>query len=146
VLGTTGADGIANFTVTDNKVETVSYSATDTTDNLPITGQSVSVTFTTPTSASATTTTTPTSTSTSTSTTPTTAAGGAGAAASTAATGNTGAGGSAASTAATGNTGAGSGATLALTGTPSSLPWLFAFGAFLFVVGAVGRRVSHVRP
>ena len=139
VVGTTAADGEADFTVADSKAETVSYSATDTTDQLPITGQSVTVTFTTPTTAAAT----------STSTTPTTSAapGGTPAAASAATTGNTGTGGSQAATAADNSSSAtsGTGATLALTGPPSSLPWLFGLGMFLFLVGALGRRVSHVK-
>ena len=42
---TTNAQGKATFTVSDTKSETVAYSATDTTDSIPLTGQSVSVTF-----------------------------------------------------------------------------------------------------
>jgi hypothetical protein len=29
---------------------------------------------------------------------------------------------------------------------PSGLPWFFGLGSLLFAVGALGRRVSHVRP
>ncbi len=42
---TTNAQGQATFTVSDTTAETVTYSATDTTDGIPLTGQSVSVTF-----------------------------------------------------------------------------------------------------
>ena len=41
----TDAQGQASFTVSDTTVETVIYSATDTTDSISLTGQSVSVTF-----------------------------------------------------------------------------------------------------
>ena len=42
---TTNAQGLATFTVSDTTAETVTYSATDTTDAVALTGQSVSVTF-----------------------------------------------------------------------------------------------------
>ncbi|MGO8862365.1 MAG: beta strand repeat-containing protein [Acidimicrobiales bacterium] len=42
---TTDAQGQATFTVSDTTPETVTYSATDTTDGVVLTGQSVSVTF-----------------------------------------------------------------------------------------------------
>ena len=42
---TTNAQGQAAFTVSDTNAETVTYSATDTSDNVALTGQSVSVTF-----------------------------------------------------------------------------------------------------
>jgi hypothetical protein len=49
----TDSNGIATFTVTDKTVETVTFNATDLTDNTPLTGLSVTVTFT-PTTAVAT--------------------------------------------------------------------------------------------
>ena len=64
VSGVTNADGQATYTVTDGTVESVTYSATDTTDNLAISGQSVSVSFTAPTTTSSTTSTTSSTTST----------------------------------------------------------------------------------
>jgi hypothetical protein len=42
---TTNAQGQAVFTVSDSTAETVTYSATDTTDATPLTGKNVSVTF-----------------------------------------------------------------------------------------------------
>ena len=42
---TTNAQGQATFTVSDAKAETVTYAATDSTDGVALTGQSVSVTF-----------------------------------------------------------------------------------------------------
>jgi Bacterial Ig-like domain (group 1)/Invasin, domain 3 len=42
---TTDAQGKATFTVSDSTAETVTYSATDTTDGIALTGQSVGVTF-----------------------------------------------------------------------------------------------------
>ena len=42
---TTNAQGQATFTVSDSTAETVNYSATDTTDTVPLAGQNVSVTF-----------------------------------------------------------------------------------------------------
>ncbi len=42
---TTNAQGQATFTVSDTTAETVTYSATDTTDGVALAGQSVSVTF-----------------------------------------------------------------------------------------------------
>ena len=42
---TTNAGGQATFTVSDSTAESVTYTATDTTDSIPLTGQSVSVTF-----------------------------------------------------------------------------------------------------
>ena len=44
--GSTGSDGIATFTVSDTKAETVTFTATDITDNTPLNGLGVSVTFT----------------------------------------------------------------------------------------------------
>ncbi len=42
---TTNAQGQASFMVSDTSAETVTYSAADTTDGIPLTGQTVSVTF-----------------------------------------------------------------------------------------------------
>ncbi len=42
---TTNAQGQATFTVSDTTAETVTYTATDTSDSIALTGQSVSVTF-----------------------------------------------------------------------------------------------------
>jgi Bacterial Ig-like domain (group 1) len=42
---TTNAQGLATFTVSDGTAETVTYTATDTTDGVVLSGQSVSVTF-----------------------------------------------------------------------------------------------------
>jgi 5-hydroxyisourate hydrolase-like protein (transthyretin family) len=59
---TTNATGEATFSVTDTTPEVVTYTATDTTDGIPLTGQSASVTFGTlsaSSSASTITTTTP---------------------------------------------------------------------------------------
>jgi hypothetical protein len=47
-LVTTNALGLATFQVTDTANEVVTFSATDVTDSLPLTGQAVAVTFGTP--------------------------------------------------------------------------------------------------
>ena len=122
-------NGDAAFSVTDATVESVTYTATDTTDNLPITGQSVTVAFTTPSSGSTTTTTAPGGSTT------TTAAGGS----TTTTTGEAAA--TSASTAGGSGTVSASSGQLAFTGTPSLLPWLFGFGLILLVVGSCGRRL-----
>jgi hypothetical protein len=130
VLGVTNPSGQATFTVTDDTVETVTYTATDTSDNLPISGQSVVVAFTTPTGAAATATTTT-----------TTAPGGSTTTTVASSPSQAGSGGAQAATAAdTGAVGASSGQ-LALTGTPSLLPWLFGFGLVLLFGGSLGRRL-----
>jgi hypothetical protein len=114
VSSTTGNTGTAMFTVSDAAAETVTFTATDTTDNVVLKGDEVVVTFTAP-SASSTTTTT---------TTPT--------------------GGSSSTSVSTGVTpassGTGSGGTLAATGPPPLVPWLIGIGVFLFTLGALERR------
>jgi len=126
----TDQNGQANFAVKDSTVETVTYTASDTTDDLPITGQSVMIAFTAGASGTGTTTTTTTTTpgeSTSTTT---------GGSASTSDTG-----GSQASTAGDNATVSASSGQLALTGTPSLLPWLFGFGVLMILGGSLGRRL-----
>jgi len=137
--GTTDGNGEASFTVTDKTAQSVTYTATDVTDTLPITGQSVTVTFATPsgssgtpgqtsaTSTSTTATSTPSAGSTTTTTTPTSAS-------KASATGNTGTSDSSATP-----TSESSGGTLALTGTPNLLPEVIAFGCALLALGTVGR-------
>ena len=140
VSGTSDENGQASFTVTDKTAETVTYDATDVTDSLPITGQSVVVQFTPSTgatSSSATSSTGSTSAATSASGTGGSSVGGSG-------TSGSDDGGSDASTAAQGSVE--SGATLALTGTPSLLPWLLALGIVMLVAGSAGRRVSQPVP
>ena len=43
---TTDSNGVVTFAVTDHTPESVTFNATDTTDNLPLTGLSVTITFT----------------------------------------------------------------------------------------------------
>lgn len=144
VTGTTDSDGEATFTVTDKTAETVTYDATDVTDNLPITGQSTTVVFTTATGSSGAGGSGST-TSTTTSTTPLTSA--------TSAPGSTSATttvATAADAAATGNTGSSdssatpasaiSGGSLAFTGASDLLPWMLALGCILLGFGTIGRR------
>ncbi len=129
VTGVTNSDGTATFTVSDRTVEDVTYTATDVTDGMPITGASVTVDFTTPPGGSA---------STSGSTTNTTSSsGGASVGTSTAIeSGSTDSSSSGASDS--------SGASLAFTGAPNLLPWLLAMGGLLMVTGTLGRRrVKH---
>ncbi len=115
VSATTGNTGTATFTVSDAAAETITYTATDTTDNVVLTGDEATVTFTAPAPGSA-----PNSTTTTTTTPPsaTTAAPGSGA-----------------TPAANGT-----GAALAATGTPALLPWLLGAGLFLLMFGALERR------
>ena len=129
---TTNNSGVATFAVSDSTVESVKYTATDTTDNLPLSALSVTVTFT----AAATTTTTTTTSSTSTTT---TSPSGATTTTTTAAVGATSTGASVNGT--SGNTGTGANAaTLATTGAGALLPWLVGLGTVLLVAGTIGRR------
>ena len=153
VQGTTDSDGEATFTVTDKAAEAVTYDATDVTDTLPITGQSVTVTFaatngssgssgsgTAGTGTSTATTATTSGASTAASTTATTSG------ASTSASGDTGIGSGSSSSSAT-PTSASSGGTLALTGVPDLLPWMISVGGALLGLGTIGRRrLIRARP
>ncbi len=131
VSGVTDQNGDATFTVTDTTAESVTYTATDSTDSLPITGQSATVAFTTAAAGSTTTTTTAAAGSTT-----TTASG----------SSTTPSGGSSdqASTAADAGTVSAPSGQLALTGAPSLLPWLFALGLLLLLGGSFGRRLARV--
>jgi predicted aconitase with swiveling domain len=130
VTGTTNSDGEATYTVVDKTAETVTYTATDTTDTLPLTGLSAQVVFT-----PATTTSTSTSGSTDTSES---------GAVSTATDTGSGSGDSSSlpDTASSASSSGGSGGTLAYTGVPSLLPWLATIGLLLFIGGSIGRRSS----
>ena len=145
VTGVTNSDGEATFTVTDKAAESVTYDATDVTDNLPLSGQSVTVVFTTASGSSAAGG-SGSSTTTTTTTTPSSAAAtGAGATTATtvasatasdaATTGNTGSSGSLATPAS-----ASAGGSLALTGASDLLPWTLALGGILLGFGTIGRR------
>ena len=123
VTAKTDADGQATFKVTDRTVEAVMLTATDVTDSMPFTGQSVTVTFTTPPAGAAA---APTGSSGSTDT----GAGDAGV--------GSGSSGSAPVDATSSSTDAS--ATLALTGIPAFVPWVVSVGALLFLLGAIGRR------
>ncbi len=145
VQGVTNSDGEATFTVTDKTAESVTYDATDVTDNLPISGQSATVVFTTATGSSGaggSGSSTPTTTTTTPSSSATTAAGTTSAttiasatASDAAATGNTGSSDSSATPAS-----ASSGGSLALTGASDLLPWTLALGGILLGFGTIGRR------
>jgi len=141
VTGVTDGNGEATFAVTDKTAEEVTYTATDVTDNLPITGQSVTVTFTPSAGTSGSGSTTSTSSST-TSTTPTTTTSTTPAPASTidstTSSGDTSAG--ASSSAVTASSGA-----LAFTGAPNLWPWSMGVGLILFVLGGLGRRALRPR-
>jgi hypothetical protein len=150
---TTDADGEAKFSVSDTTAQTVTYTAADKTDDLPITGQSVTVTFTPSTSTQSTTTPTTTPGSSSSSGAGSGSSGSSGSSgtaatssgSSTGGTGSTGGGSGSSSNPET--TGAstddsGSGSQLAYTGVPMVVPWLLGFGVLLFLVGCLGRRLS----
>lgn len=131
VTAVSNSNGNAVFAVTDTVLETVTYTAADTTDS--ISGWTVSMTFTAvAVAASPTTTTTSTTTSTTVPTSTTTTPG------STAATDTSG------GSSATGNTTA-SGPSLAFTGAPASLPWIYGIGALLFLFGFFGRTILAER-
>ena len=126
--GTTNNSGMASFVVSDTSAESVTYTASDTSDNLPLTALAVTVTFTAVAAGSGSTTTT--TSSGSTTTTPTSA---------TTPPSSSTPDASFAST--TGNTGtSGSTGTLAATGAPTALPWLIGFGGAFMLVGTLGRR------
>jgi Bacterial Ig-like domain (group 1) len=134
VTGVTDADGEATFTVTDTTVEAVTYTATDVTDNLPITGQSVTVTFTAPTGSGSGTTST-------TTTLPIVSTTSPQATTSDASTGSSGS--SLSDTGSTDTTSVSSGA-LAFTGEPILWWWMVGLGVLLLLFGALGRRA--LRP
>ena len=128
VTAVSNSNGDAVFTVTDKVPETVTYTAADTTDGLS--GWTVAVTYT---AATTTPTTVPT-------TTTTPSPGTTGATSDT--SGTSGAGGSGATgvsdTSATNPT-------LAFTGAPAALPWIFGIGALLLALGTIGRVALAVR-
>lgn len=128
VTAVSNSNGDAVFTVTDKVPETVTYTAADTTDDLS--GWTVQVTYT---AVTTTPTTTP-------ATTTTASPGTAGATSDT--SGTSGAGDS-------GGTGASDTSattpTLAFTGAPAALPWIFGIGALLLALGTIGRVALAVR-
>ena len=132
------SNGNALFEVTDTAVETVTYTAADTTDSMS--GWTVAVAFT---AAAPTTTTTTSTTSTTTpasaATTPTTPATGSPDAGVGSATD------SGSSNPGSGGTGAATGSSLAFTGAPAALPWMFGLGAVLLLFGALGRGILAAR-
>jgi len=148
VTGTSASNGQATFAVTDTTAEQVTYTATDTTDSLALTGQSVTISFTQPLASTTTTTTTATTTATTpttsgTGTTSTTSTVTPAAAAPASTGGNSASGGSVSDSSGFGgsaSTGS-SGASLAFTGAPTLLPWLLGLGAFLLFLGTLGRRL-----
>ena len=130
INATTDDTGMATFAVSDTTAESVKYTATDTTDNIPLTTIPVTVTYTAAAAGSTTTSTTTTSPSGATTTTIAT---------NTAASGASLAGSAVSGT--TGNTGAESTSpSLATTGASPILPWLVGLGTVLLVVGTIGRR------
>jgi Bacterial Ig-like domain (group 1) len=129
ISATTGNTGTAMFSVSDATAEAVTYTATDTTDNVALSGDPVMVTFTPV--AAVTTTSTTTTTATSGSTTTSTSTTLPVAAASVATSGNSGA-----------SSSGGSSSSLAVTGAPTFLPYLIGFGIFLMGIGSLGRRLS----
>jgi hypothetical protein len=139
VAGSTNVDGEATFSVTDKTAESVTYDATDVTDNLPISGQSTTVTFSAATGSSDTaaqgSTTSTTTTTTSPGATTTTAAASATPPSEAATTGNTGS----SDTSATPTTES-SGGSLAFTGASDLLPWVIGLGCVLLGLGTLGRR------
>ncbi len=146
VTGTTGSNGEAQFSVTDTTAESVTYTATDTTDNMPLTGLSVTVSFSGAAGATTTTTTT-TTTSPTTSTTATTVAGGTSTTTTSTPTSvtvvpaSTSSGDSGSTGGTTGESSTSTGAALAFTGAPSLLPWLLGLGSLLLAIGTLGRRL-----
>jgi hypothetical protein len=136
----TNSNGNAYFDVTDKTAEVVTYTATDTTDSTAsLAGWTVAVTFTAATATTSTTTTTPASTTTTT-TAPTAPASGASGGATPTDTSSSGTSGSGSS-----GSGSGSGPSLAFTGAPGALPWLFGLGFLCLLLGTFGRRALVVR-
>ena len=134
VTATTGSDGSASFLVSDTAAEAVTYTATDVSDSLPITGQSLQITFTT---ASITTTTSTTSPTTSTTTPSSVTSGSTGT--------DTGSGSSLDSSGGSSSSGSSSSGGLAFTGSGALVPWLVGAGLLFLLLGTVGRRVIAVR-
>jgi hypothetical protein len=130
VSAVTDNDGTATFNVSDSTPETVSYTATDTTDdNLVLTGDAATVTFTPVAPA------------------PTAATSG-GSTASTVSTTSVPPASSASAGSGSDNSGSvatsavSSGATLATTGVPPELPWLLGSGLLFLIAGSCGRRIA----
>lgn len=131
VTAVTNSTGNAAFTVSDAIVESVTFTAADSTDNIGV--WTVVVAFTKPAAASTSTTTTAPSGGTTTSTAPTTVTAG------TSSTG--GLGGTMGTDSGLASTTSGTDQpALAFTGAPSALPWIFGLGLVLLVLGTVGRR------
>ena len=129
VTAVSNSNGNAVFTVTDKVPESVTYTAADTTDGMS--GWTVSVTYTAVTPSTATTT--------------TTAVGGSGTGTGAATVDTSGTSGSGD----TGSTGASDTSattpTLAFTGAPAALPWIFGIGTLLLALGTLGRITLAVR-
>jgi predicted aconitase with swiveling domain len=124
VSGTSDNTGSATFSVSDTTPESVTYTATDTTDKVVLTGVTAVVTFTAVTATTTTTTTT-------------TSSGGGSSLASSGGTGSSSSGGTSSS--------GGSGSSLATTGAPTFLPWLFGLGLLFMCIGTIGRRLFTKR-
>jgi hypothetical protein len=136
VNGTTDNTGSAVFTVSDTTAESVTYTVTDSTDNVVLTGDTVGVTFTASTGSTTTTTTTTTTTPGSTTTTTAPPSGTTTATSSTTTVPTAVAGTSNGSS----DTSSGTGSDLAFTGASTLLPWLIGFGLLFMSIGSLGRR------
>jgi hypothetical protein len=126
VSGTSDNTGTATFSVSDTTPESVTYTATDTTDKVVLTGVTAVVTFTAVTG------------STNTATTP--SSGGGASVTSNGGTASDSSGGSGGT-----SSSGGSGSSLAVTGAPAFLPWLIGLGLLFMCVGTIGRRLFTKR-
>jgi hypothetical protein len=124
VSGTSDNTGTATFSVSDATPESVTYTATDTTDKVVLTGVTAVVTFTAVTATNP-------------ATTP--SSGGGASVASNAGTASDSSGGSGTSSS------GGSGSSLATTGAPAFLPWLIGLGLLFMCIGTIGRRLFAKR-
>jgi len=124
VSGTSDTKGSATFAVSDSTAESVTYTATDTTDKVVLTGVTAVVSFT---AVTTTPTTTPISTSTG--------------------AGSSGTDGSLASSSGStsGSASTDGGSSLAFTGVPVFLPWLVGIGLLFIAIGSLGRRFVRRR-
>ena len=127
VSAITGNAGTAMFAVSDAATESVTYTATDTTDNIPIAGDSVVLNFVAPSSSS------PTGSTTTTTTTP----------GSTSLPDSSGGSVPAPTRRRGGSNGSDGSPSLALTGLPTMLPWLIGFGCLFLAIGTIGRRSAR---
>jgi hypothetical protein len=152
VTDQSATNGEALFYVSDKSAQSVTYTATDTTQSPPlVVGQGVTIVFTAAPATGTTTTTSPvkgtapTTTTTTTRATTTTTSTAIPPASSSGGSGDSFGGSSGSSDPGTASSAGSAGTSLAFTGAPTLLPWLLGFGVLFLVLGTLGRRLTAWR-